>query len=75
MPLLCNKTFERQQQELWSIYLVDRKTFKTCFCVHSQCKSKTFLGGSKWNGVFLRLPQCRSSAYLDGVYVILILKA
>ena len=26
------------------------------FCVHSQCRRKTFLGGSRWNGMFLRLP-------------------
>ena len=26
------------------------------FGVHSQCRSKTFLSGSKWNGIFLRLP-------------------
>ena len=26
------------------------------FSVHSQCKSKTFLGGSRWNGMLLRIP-------------------
>ena len=45
------------------------------FGVHSQCKSKTFLGGSRWNGMLLRLPQCRSSAYVGGVNMILILRA
>ena len=45
------------------------------FGVHSQCKSKTFLGGSRWNGMLLHYTQCRSSAYVGGVYVILILRA
>jgi hypothetical protein len=47
------------------------------FCVYSQCRSKTFLGGSRRKGIFLRLPQCRSSAYVHvgGAYVILILRA
>ena len=42
---------------------------------YSQCRSKTFLGGSKWKAYFCAYPQCRNSAYVDGVYVILILKA
>ena len=48
---------------------------KNSFGVYSQCRSKTLLGGSKSKDMFLRLPQCRSSAYLDSVYVILILRA
>jgi hypothetical protein len=47
---------------------------KNIFVVYIQCRSKTFLSGSKWDGMFLRLPQCRSSAYVGGVYVILILR-
>jgi hypothetical protein len=32
------------------------ETYQACFCVHCQCRSKTFLDGSKWNVLFLRLP-------------------
>ena len=32
------------------------KTYQACFCVHPQCRSRTFLYRSKWNGMFLRLP-------------------
>ena len=31
----------------WSIYLVDGKPNKHVFDVHSQCRSRTFLGGSR----------------------------
>ena len=51
------------------------KTYQACFCVHTQCRSKTFLGGSRWKAYFCAYPQCRSSAYVGGVYVILILRA
>jgi hypothetical protein len=59
----------------WSIYLVDKKPIKNIFGVYSQCKSKIFLGGSKWNAMFYAYFQCRNSAYVGGVYVILILRA
>jgi hypothetical protein len=45
------------------------------FCVHSHCRSETFLGRSRWKAWFYAYPQCRSSAYVGGVYVILILRA
>ena len=51
------------------------KTYQTCFFIHSQCRSKIFLGGSRWKACFCAYPQCRSSAYVGGVYVILILRA
>ena len=48
------KTFERQQQEfgafIWWI------SYQEYFCVHSQCRSETFLGGFRGNGMLLRLP-------------------
>ena len=34
-----------------------------------------FFGGSRWKACFCAYPQCRSSAYVGGVYVILILRA
>ena len=43
---------------------------KHIFGVFSQCRSKTFLGGSRWKACFCAYPECRSSAYLDSVYVI-----
>ena len=53
------KIFERQQEELgvfiWWI------SMKNIFGVYSQCRSKTFLGGSKWNGMLLRLPPVQES--------------
>jgi hypothetical protein len=52
------------------------KTYQAYFFgVHSQCRSKTFLGGSRWKTCFCAYPQCRSSAYVSGVYLILILRA
>jgi hypothetical protein len=41
---------------------------------YSQCKSKTFSGGFRWKNECV-YSQCRNSAYVDGVYVILILRA
>jgi hypothetical protein len=38
-------------------------------------RSKSFLGWSRWKTYFCSYPQCRSSAYVGGVYVILILRA
>ena len=48
-------------------HLFDGYPIRHILGVHPQCKSKTFLGESRWNGMFLRLPQCRSSAYVGGV--------
>ena len=55
-------------------HLFDGKPIKHVFSVLSQCKSKTFLGGSRWNACFCAYPHCKSSAYLGGAYVILILR-
>jgi hypothetical protein len=44
------------------------------FGAHSQCRSITFLGGSRWNGMLLHTSRVET-AYLGGVCVILILKA
>jgi hypothetical protein len=56
-------------------HLFDGYPIGLIFCVHSQCRSKIFLSGCRWNGMFLCHHQCRSSTYLGGVYVILILRA
>jgi hypothetical protein len=45
------------------------------FSVHSQCRSKIFLGDLDRMACFCAYSQCRSSAYVGGVYVILILRA
>jgi hypothetical protein len=37
-------------------HLFDGYPIGNIFGVFSQCRSKTFLGGSRWNGMFLRLP-------------------
>ena len=37
-------------------YLFGRYPIGHIFGVHSQCRSKIFLDGSRWNGIFLRLP-------------------
>ena len=74
MSLFCNKTLREISTKTWSNYLVDGKPIKHVF-VHSQCRSRTFLSESRWKACFCAYSQCRSSAYLGRVYVILILKA
>ena len=74
MPLFCSKTFERQQQE-FEAFIWWMKPIKNIFGVYSQCRSKTFLSGSRGKACFCAYPQCKSSAYVCGVYVILILRA
>jgi hypothetical protein len=70
----ATKLWERYQQELGA-FIWWMENLSTCFCVHPQCRSKTFLSGSKWKASFCAYPQCRSSAYVGGVYMILILRA
>ena len=70
------QNFERDINKNFGAFILSGwKTYQTCFCIHSQCRSKTFFGGSRWNACFCAYPQCRSSAYLGGVYVIFILRA
>jgi hypothetical protein len=67
------KHWEWYQQELGAfIWWMENLT---CFYVHPQCRSWTFLGGSRWKACFCAYPQCRGSTYVGGVYVILILRA
>ena len=40
----------------WIIYLVDGKPIKHVFGVHSQCRSRTFLSGSRWKACFAPTP-------------------
>ena len=63
------------QQNFGALIWWMEKPIKHIFGVHSQCRGKTFFGGSGWKTCFCAYPQCRSSAYLCGVYVILILRA
>ena len=51
------------------------KTYQEFFGVHSQCRSKTFWVDLNGMACFCAYPYCRSSAYVGGVYVILILRA
>jgi hypothetical protein len=74
MSLFYNKNFWEIATRTWSIYLVDGKPIKHDF-VFTPSVGETFLGGSKWNVCFCAYFQCKNSAYLGGVYVILILKA
>ena len=48
---------------------------KNIFGVFSQCRSNFFWVNLDGMACCCAYPQCRSSAYLDGVYVILILRA
>ena len=69
------QNFERDINKNFGAFILSGwKTYQTCFCIHSQCRSKTFLGGSIWKACFYAYPQCRSSAYVGGVYMILILR-
>jgi hypothetical protein len=45
------------------------------FCVHSLCRSKTFLDKFRGMAYFCAYPRCKNSACVGGVYVILILRA
>jgi hypothetical protein len=45
------------------------------FGVHSQCRSKIYFGWILMEWHIVAPTQCRNSAYVDGVYVILILRA
>ena len=72
MPFSAYKIFERDCNKKLE-HLFRGCPIGNIFGVFSQCRSKTFLGGSRWN--VWCLSQCRNSAYIGGVYVILILKA
>ena len=55
MPLFCNKTLRDSNKNLEHLF-GGCKTYQDVFGVYSQCRSETFLSGSKWNGMFLHLP-------------------
>ena len=67
MPLFCNITF--------FIYLVDGRPNKHVFVFTPTVGVEHFWVNLKGMACFCAYPQCRSSAYLGGVYVILILRA
>jgi hypothetical protein len=75
MSLFCNKTLREISKRTWSIYLVDGKPIEHDFVFTPNVGVKYFLGGSRWKAYFCAYPQCRNSAYVGGVYVILILRA
>jgi hypothetical protein len=43
---------------------------KSIYLVHSQCESRTFLGGSKWKACFAPTPSVGVVQLFGGVYVI-----
>jgi hypothetical protein len=60
--LFCNKTFwVRYQQRFGAFILMEPN--KHIF-VQFQCRSRTFLDGSKWKAYFCDYSQCSSSAYI-----------
>jgi hypothetical protein len=56
-------------------HLFGRYSIGYNFGVHSECRSKTFFGDLDRMACFCAYSQCRSSAYVGSVYVILILRA
>jgi hypothetical protein len=50
MSLFCNKTLRDSNKNLK--HLFRGYPIGNIFGVHSQCRSKTFLGGSRWNDMF-----------------------
>ena len=75
MPLFCNKTLRVTSTRTWSIYLVDGKPNKHVFVFTPNVEVKYFWVDQDGMACFCAYPQCRSSAYRGGVYVILILRA
>ena len=73
MLLFCNKLLRDSNKN--GAFIWWREPTKNVFAVYSQCRSKTFLGESRWNACFCAYPQRRSSTYVGGVYMILILRA
>ena len=69
------QTFERQQQELRAFIWWMENLSSMFFVFTPSVGVEHFLGGSRWKAYICAYPQCRSSAYLCGVYVILILRA
>jgi hypothetical protein len=67
MPLFCIVNICEIAQKLGAF--IWWKPIWNIFGVFSQCRSKTFLSGSRWKACFCAYPQCRSSVYVDGVYV------
>ena len=68
------------QQNFWERYQQGFRAFilmepNKHILVQSQCRSRTFLDGSKWKACFCAYSQCRSSALFGGMYMILILRA
>ena len=77
---LAHTSFLRQNfieiaTRTWSIYLVDEKPIKHVFVFTPSVGVKHFWVDLNRMACFCAYPQCRSSAYLGGVYVILILRA
>ena len=52
---LLQQNFWEITTRTWSIYL-EENSIKHIFGVYSKCRSKIFLGGSRWNDMLLRLP-------------------
>jgi hypothetical protein len=71
----CNEFFLRDSNiTMEHLSLEQNGWMENIFGAHSQCRSRTFLGGSRWNGMLLHTSRVEA-AYLGGVCVILILKA
>ena len=75
MILFYNKTFQEIATKTWNIYLMDEKPIKHVFVFTPSVGVKHFWVDLNGMACFCAYPQCRSSAYVGGVYVILILRA
>ena len=74
MSLFCNRTLREISTRTWSIYLVDGKPNKHVFMFTPSVGVKHFWVDLDGMTCFYAYPQY-SSAYVGGVYVILILRA
>ena len=70
----CNKTFERQQQE-FRAFIWWMENLINMFLCSPLVQEQNIFGWIQMEGMFLNLLQCRSSAYVGGVHMILILRA
>ena len=75
MPLFYNKTLREISTKTLSIYLVDGKSNKHIFVFTPSVGVEHFWVDLNGMACFCAYPQCWSSAYVGGVYVILILRA
>jgi hypothetical protein len=74
MSLFCNNTLRDSLQELGAL-IWRMENLTSMFCVHPSVGVEHFWVDLNGMTCFCAYPQCRSSVYVDGVYVILILRA